>query len=73
MKTNQLATGFKTIKKIGFAATLMAIPYSAIAQQPVNDATTPLHLLQPDYPTPYGAKSTQEIKATIDKKQLLLA
>ena len=23
--------------------------------------------LQPDYPTPYGAKSTQEIKATIDK------
>jgi rhamnogalacturonyl hydrolase YesR len=58
---------FKTGIKIGVAATIMAIPTLVNAQQPANDVTAPLHLLQPDYPTPYGAKSAQEIKATIDK------
>jgi len=67
MKTNHSRTKFKTIKKIGIAASLLVIPFSVFAQEPVNDATTPLHFLQPDYPTPYGAKSTQEIKATLDK------
>ena len=37
------------------------------AQEPVTDVTTPLHLLQPDYPTPYGAKSIQEITETLDR------
>ncbi|MEO8254307.1 MAG: glycoside hydrolase family 88 protein, partial [Flavobacterium sp.] len=57
----------RILKKISIATSLIAIPFNAIAQQPVNDATTPLHFLQPNYPTPYGVKSTQEIKATIDK------
>lgn len=40
----------------------------AIAQtEPANDATTPLHLLQPDYPTPYGAPSIDEIKTVLDR------
>ena len=64
---NHLTTGFKTVKKLGIAATLFVIPFSVSAQEPVNDATTPLHFLQPDYPTPYGPKSIQEIKATLDK------
>ncbi|OYX84829.1 MAG: family 88 glycosyl hydrolase [Flavobacteriales bacterium 32-34-25] len=63
MKSKPFATGIK----LGVATAIMAIPTLINAQQPANDVTTPLHLLQPDYPTPYGAKSTQEIKATIDK------
>lgn len=31
-----------------------------------NDATTPLHLLQPAYETPYGALTEEEVKAEID-------
>ncbi len=32
-----------------------------------NDVNTPLHLLQPDYPVPYGVPKKEDIKATIDK------
>jgi unsaturated rhamnogalacturonyl hydrolase len=32
-----------------------------------NDSNTPLHLLQPDYPTPYGKPSVEDIKATINR------
>lgn len=38
-----------------------------MAQEPANDVTTPLHLLQPDYPTPYGVKSIEEIIGTLDR------
>lgn len=38
-----------------------------LAQEPANDVTTPLHLLQPDYPTPYGVKSIDEIVVTLDR------
>lgn len=33
----------------------------------INDSTTPLHLLQPDYVTPYGHLSADSVKATIDR------
>lgn len=32
-----------------------------------NDSNTPLHLLQPDYKTPYGVLNPEEIKKSIDK------
>ncbi|WP_372775551.1 glycoside hydrolase family 105 protein [Mangrovibacterium sp.] len=35
--------------------------------QKVNDVTTPLHLLQPEYPTPYGKPELEEIIKTLDK------
>ena len=35
--------------------------------QPVNDVTTPLHLMQPNYPTPYGAPAIDSVKAVLDK------
>lgn len=63
MKTILITRGIK----MAVASAMITIPFNASAQNPVNDATTPLHLLQPDYPTPYGAKPPQEIKATIDK------
>lgn len=37
------------------------------AQEQTNDVTTPLHLLQPDYQTPYGLQSESEIKNSLDK------
>jgi unsaturated rhamnogalacturonyl hydrolase len=39
-----------------------------IAQTPVKtDVNTPLYLLPPDYPIPYGPPKAEEIKATIDR------
>ncbi|MCF3108155.1 glycoside hydrolase family 88 protein [Niabella sp. CC-SYL272] len=32
-----------------------------------NDATTPLHLLKPDYSTPYGETTPQRVKEVLDK------
>jgi unsaturated rhamnogalacturonyl hydrolase len=32
-----------------------------------NDSNTPLHLLKPDYPVPYGIPKTEEIKMVLDK------
>src|SRR4030095_7111545 len=36
-------------------------------QKTGTDVTTPLHALQPDYPTPYGVPKKEDIKAKIDK------
>ncbi|MBO0359145.1 glycoside hydrolase family 88 protein [Hymenobacter sp. BT186] len=32
-----------------------------------NDTTTPLHLLQPDYPVPYGKTKPEEVKQVLDR------
>ncbi|WP_207422288.1 glycoside hydrolase family 88/105 protein [Desertivirga brevis] len=32
-----------------------------------NDSTTPLHLLKPEYPTPYGETKPADVKAVLDK------
>lgn len=37
------------------------------AKAQVNDVTTPLHLLQPDYPTPYKAPEIDSVKFVLDK------
>ena len=33
----------------------------------INDMTTPLHLLKPDYKVPYGELTVKDIKADLDK------
>lgn len=43
---------------------LTCIPGKA---QKVNDVTTPLHTLQPDYPTPYGIPEVEEIEKTLSR------
>lgn len=47
---------------------LLACP-AVFAQQkpPVNDVTTPLHRLQPDYVTPYGAPKPEEVSAVLNR------
>ncbi|GAB2619001.1 glycoside hydrolase family 88/105 protein [Belliella aquatica] len=37
------------------------------AEEEMTDSNTPLHLLQPDYPTPYGAPEVSEVKAVLDR------
>lgn len=32
-----------------------------------NDSNTPLHALQPDYPVPYGAPTTDDVKKVLDR------
>ena len=40
---------------------------SVFAQQKTNDVNTPLHLMKPDYPVPYGAPAKENVKAVLDK------
>ncbi len=40
----------------------------ALAQEkPATDVTTPLHLMKPDYPIPYGIPEEAEVKAVLDR------
>ena len=36
-------------------------------KQPVTDATTPLHTLQPDYPVPYGIPKTEDVNNILNR------
>ncbi|RAJ11683.1 glycoside hydrolase family 88/105 protein [Arenibacter echinorum] len=56
-----------SIKKLSILSLAITVQTEIMAQEPANDVTTPLHLLQPDYPTPYGAKTVEEITATLDR------
>ncbi|HVE58481.1 MAG TPA: glycoside hydrolase family 88 protein [Pyrinomonadaceae bacterium] len=51
-----------------FCLILLLLCNSVFAQKtPVNDATTPLHKLQPDYVTPYGAPKPEEVTAVLNR------
>ena len=36
-------------------------------EEEVNDMTTPLHLLKPDYKIPYGEVNKEDVKAALDR------
>src|SRR5690606_11758308 len=48
-------------------ALLLFMPHKKWAQEPATDATSPLHLLQADYRTPYGIPKQVEIARSLDK------
>ena len=58
-------------KSILFLALIVA--FSCKSQQvanpteKINDSNTPLHLMKPDYKTPYGVAKPEEVKAVIDR------
>ena len=55
---------------IGFAALALVsctAKQDKVAEEEINDSTTPLHLLQPDYTTPYGQLTPDPVKADIDR------
>lgn len=41
--------------------------FSQEKDKPQTDVNTPLHMLQPDYPVPYGKMSAEEIKEVLDR------
>lgn len=55
---------FTTITKLTF---LFLITWNYSQAQKVNDVTTPLHLLQPEYPTPYGKPEVADIEKTLTR------
>lgn len=67
MKTNLSLNEIRLFKSISCVAFLFFCSLNVSAQEPLNDVTTPLHLLQPEYPTPYGAQSVEAIIATLDR------
>jgi rhamnogalacturonyl hydrolase YesR len=49
-----------------YSVALLLLSVTATAQVPRgNDVTTPLHLLQPDYPVPYGAPHPDSVTAVL--------
>ena len=48
-------------------ATITTQSVAQNSKEKINDFNTPLHLLTPDYNTPYGELTTSEIKTTLDK------
>tara|TARA_R110002051_G_scaffold117009_2_gene190617 strand:- start:19293 stop:20645 length:1353 start_codon:yes stop_codon:yes gene_type:complete len=57
----------KCIKSSCLVIFLFVFQQTTLAQKLTNDVTTPLHLIQPEYPTPYGAKSIKEVTAILDR------
>jgi rhamnogalacturonyl hydrolase YesR len=58
------------LKKTAIAAMLLPLACQAWAEskvKPVNDVTAPLHLLQPDYPAPYGKPSVEAVTKVLDR------
>ena len=54
------------MKKIHYFAALFVLNLNVVQAQ-VNDFTTPLHLLQPEYPTPYGGLNPENVKNSLDR------
>jgi len=65
----------KIYKKCVILSLMMALLGTAYSQdkKEVTDTNTPLHLLQPDYPVPYGLVTKDEVKSVIDRVRDYLA
>ena len=46
---------------------LIFFTYLSLQAQKVNDSTSPLHLLKPDYDTPYGKPEVKSITEVLDR------
>jgi len=46
---------------------LILLAGQVFGQQPTTDATTPLHLLKPNYPIPYGIPKPEEVVAVLNR------
>src|SRR3954452_14164039 len=68
IKPQGISAGTKWMKA-GFVLLLLGAGLSVSAQQtaPGNDVTAPLHLMKPDYPTPYGSPAREDIIKVLDR------
>jgi len=53
--------------KSALAVLLIVLISLSLQAQKVNDSTSPLHLMKPDYDTPYGKPEVKQITAVLDK------
>src|SRR5215213_3287501 len=61
-------TALRFMKIKAFCLILLILCNSVFAQKPpVTDATTPLHMLKPDYVTPYGAPKPEDVSAVLNR------
>ncbi|MFC0181293.1 hypothetical protein ACFFJX_01375 [Pseudarcicella hirudinis] len=62
---------FRKVKYAAFLSTLMlGSSTAAFAQKNVtksNDSNTPLHLIQPDYPVPYGVVKAEDVSKVLSR------
>lgn len=67
--TNKSALQVSLLKALFIAISLLITLFASSQQVPAkgNDVTAPLHLLQPDYPTPYGIPSIENITKVIGR------
>jgi unsaturated rhamnogalacturonyl hydrolase len=55
------------MKKLNHILVFLFLGLFTVAQSQTNDATTPLHLLQPEYVTPYVIPQKENVKAVLDR------
>ncbi len=67
-----IASSYKFSKNTLLAVIFFTCQSLFSQTEPLNDVTTPLHLLQPDYDTPYGQPSAESIKQVLDKVYVFL-
>src|SRR3954470_17416139 len=68
LKPHRISAGRKWMAAF-FVSLLSSAALSVSAQQtaPGNDVTAPLHLMKPDYPTPYGVPAREDIIKVLDR------
>jgi unsaturated rhamnogalacturonyl hydrolase len=73
-KTLRVGLSFSVLRVMAVGVSGL-IPALALAQAPppvATDANTPLHLMRPDYPVPYGAPKVAEVEAVLDRVRAYL-
>jgi len=60
-------SGFVGVMSLALACSPQQNQEQAQTEEVLTDTNTPLHLLEPDYPIPYGFPKEQEVKAVIDR------
>ena len=59
------------LKNILLATSLLWLPAASLTlsaqEEEVNDMTTPLHLLKPDYKVPYGEVKKEDVRAALER------
>ena len=65
-------------KSLFIFCSILILPFYCEAQnknnskEKINDSNTPLHLMKPEYNTPYGVVKPEEVKAVLDRVLVLL-
>ena len=57
----------RLLRQAMLAGLLALLPSAVMAQKPVNDNNTPLHLMKPGYKVSYGIPKVEDVKQTIDR------